>query len=232
VLHPWALQPRGAERTFFELARALPTADVFFLHYDPRVLPPDIEARVEGASFLHREPWRRLPYRAMLPFLPTAVESLRLTRYDVVVSSSFGWTHGALTGDVATHVSYMHSPPRYLWDEPPPSRGARALGPVLQPVLHQLRMWDRLAADRVDHFLANSRRTERRIAKRYARSAEVLHPPVDVARFGSVRSNPGGHLVTVGELVPYKRFDLAVRAAKATQVRLVVVGEGPERARL
>ncbi|MEZ4503365.1 MAG: glycosyltransferase [Dehalococcoidia bacterium] len=230
IVHPWVLRARGAERVFFELARTFPQADLFLLHHNPEALPPDLRGRLVATSFLDRRAVRALPYRWLLPMLPLAAESLPLRDYDLVLSSSYGWAHGVVTGDSTRHISYMHSPPRHVWGEDP-GMGNR-LRPALNLVLHYGRMWDERAASRVDEFIANSELTAQRIQKRYRRDAEVIHPPVDIERFRHVRPDPRGYLLAIGELVRYKRFDLAIEAARRARRPLVIVGDGPERASL
>jgi len=231
VIHYWVVWQRGGEKVAFEIARAFPEADVYFLHYDPAEIPPDIAPRVRGTSFLQHIPARRNTYRAMLPLLPLAADRLKLDGYDLLISSSAGWTHG-VNASGARHLCYMHSPPRYIWDEAAPTRSSRLLRPLASPLFAALRRWDTRAANRVDRFVANSRISAGRIRSCYGREAHVIHPPAEVERFSALRRDPSGHLLAIGELVPYKRFDLAVAAAVRAKVPLVVVGDGPERARL
>src|SRR5690606_8887039 len=103
---------------------------------------------------------------------------------------------------------------------------------LIAPVAHWLRVWDRVSSDRVDHFVANSREVAGRIRKHYRREAEIVHPPVDVDRIQPNGAPPADFYLTVSRLVPYKRIDLAVQAATRLGRRLIVVGDGPERARL
>ena len=112
LLHYWVVHVRGGEAAFFEMARAIPEADLFFLHYRPELIPPDLRHRVAGASFLQHRPFRALPYRALLPLLPRAVDSLDLSDYDLVLSSSAGWTHGARPAPQGTRLTYAQSWPR------------------------------------------------------------------------------------------------------------------------
>src|SRR5262245_32700104 len=116
IVHPLVESIRGGEKVFFEMARAIPDADLFTLHYQRGLLPPDIDRRLR-ATFLQWPGIRRAPFRAFLPLLPRAVASLPTAAYDVVLSSSSGWAHGAPTADDAPHICYMHTPPRYLWHE-------------------------------------------------------------------------------------------------------------------
>lgn len=122
--------------------------------------------------------------------------------------------------------------PANLWGEEPATALAGSAGRALGPIVRRLRKWDASAASGVHEFLANSVFTAKQIERHYGRAATVIYPPVDIDRFRSLVPNPEGHLVAIGELVPYKRFDLAVIAAVRAGRRLVVVGDGPDRARL
>lgn len=232
IVHPWIIHVRGGEKVFFELARMLPSADLFALRFDAKALPADVRGRGVQGSFLQREPMRRVPYRTLLPLLAHAAESLNLKDYDIVISSSSGWTHGVIVGDHCRHVSYMHSPPRYLWSEDVSSIAGRAGQVLLTPLLHRLRMWDQLASDRVADFVANSATTRTKILCRYRREAEIIHPSVELHRFTEARFSREPYVLALGELVPYKRFDLAIEACRRAKLPLVIVGDGPERARL
>jgi glycosyltransferase involved in cell wall biosynthesis len=226
-VHPWVVEQRGGERVFFEMARMWPSADLFVLFHREGAIPADLSPRLR-TSFLQRLPLPREGYRATLPLLPRAVESLDLSSYDLVISSSSGWAHGVATEADAVHVSYVHSPPRYLWGLPAPTTSGRVAQRVLSPVFDRLRDWDRRAMQRPTRVLANSRTTAGRIHATYGREATVLFPPVDVQHFRALSRQPDGTVVYIGELVPYKRVDRVVRACMMLGVPLRVVGDGPE----
>jgi glycosyltransferase involved in cell wall biosynthesis len=246
IVHDWAVSMRGAERVLESLCRLYPDAPIFTLSHDARHLSPELASRTFHDSFLHR--WARwLPsggpgFRLFLPLFPTAIESLRLDGFDLIVSSSHAVAKGVVVPPGALHVSYVHSPMRYIWEQRAdytPSVPAGALGrAAFGLTARYLRRWDRASTARVDLLIANSVYTRARIRGSYGRDAIVLEPPVDVERFAGVPElRPDGGppvYLCVSALVPYKRVDLAVRAFAARQRpgRLVVVGDGPERARL
>jgi glycosyltransferase involved in cell wall biosynthesis len=124
---------------------------------------------------------------------------------------------------------------RYAWDQEGAyfGGGGGPVGALRRGNLAALRRWDAATANRVDHYLANSRFVAGRIERYYGRSAEVLPPPVDVEFFDP---GPGtaarGHVLMVAALAPYKKVDAAIAACERLGVPLKVVGEGPERARL
>ena len=162
-----------------------------------------------------------------------ALEQFDLTSYDLVISSESGPAKGVVTSAETLHICYCHSPMRYLWDYYAQYRAS--VGPLTRalmvPLFHYLRMWDVLTANRVDAFAANSHNVRRRIAKHYRRRAVVIYPPVRTAAF-RLDAVVEDFYLFVGELVAYKRVDLAVEAFRESGRRLIVVGDGPEFRRL
>ena len=181
-------------------------------------------------------PWGRSHVQQYLPLLPFAIEQIDLGAAELVISSSHLVAKGVLTAPDQLHISYVHTPVRYAWDQMHAylQRSAlvrRGLGPLIRWQLHALRQWDQLSAQRVDHLIANSRFTARRIRKYWGRDASVIHPPVDVNRF-RWNADRDDFYLCLGRLVPYKRVDLVVEAFNRLGLPLLVVGDGPERARL
>ena len=233
LIHDYLLFLRGGERTFDAMAQIWPRAPIYAAAYSER----DTEGRFAGrdvrTSWLQRLRVDRRTYRALLPLYPRAIESLPVAGHGLIVSSSFGFAHGVRPGDGAVHVCYCHSPFRYVWHEreraiaSPP----RPLRPLAARTLDSVRRWDVRASERVTHYIANSRITQRRIADYYGREAEVIHPPVDVDRF-EPGDEVGDHFLFVGELLAHKRPEVALEAARLAGRRMVVVGGGPELRRL
>jgi glycosyltransferase involved in cell wall biosynthesis len=234
IVHPWINEIRGGEKVFFEIARTFPEADLFFLFGHLDRLPDDLRHRVKGTSFLQQLQWWRVSYRSTLPLLPLAAQSLNLTDYDVVISSSSGWAHGVRTRPDAAHICYMYSPPRYLWEDDAelPIVRAAPVQRIAHRMLHQLRKWDLTATKNVSHFIAISEIVRARILEYYGREAAMVNPSVEMDRFSELGRSPGNYVLAVGELVPYKRFDLAIQACRIAGLPLVIVGDGPDRRRL
>ncbi len=231
IVHYWLTGMRGGEKVVEALCRLLPDADLFTLFYDPEKVSPLIRSRRVTPSFLN--PMRHY-YRSLLPLMPMALEHFDLRGYDLVISSESGPAKGVLTGSNTRHVCYCHTPMRYLWDLYPAyvhewtrSRLKRA---AIAPVANYLRLWDFATAARVDEFVANSENVRARIFKTYRRDARVIHPPVPVEMFRC--ESPEDYYLIVSELVAYKRIDVAVRLFSRTGRKLIVVGDGPESARL
>jgi glycosyltransferase involved in cell wall biosynthesis len=246
IVHDWMVSMRGGERVLESLCRLFPRAPIFTLRYKPEALSAELAARDVRTAFTDRLA-RRLPlgatdFRALLPLFPLAVESFALDDFDLVISSSHAVAKGAIAGPGALHVSYVHSPMRYVWEATEDYRPAvpgGAIGrAVFAAVAHYLRLWDVVSTARVDALCANSRYTRARIQRTYGRDAEVIEPPVDATRFAHIADPPPADeapvYLCVSALVPYKRVELAVRAfsAPGRRGRLVVVGDGAERARL
>ncbi|MCI0546306.1 MAG: glycosyltransferase [Candidatus Rokubacteria bacterium] len=234
LVHDWLTGMRGGERCLEVFCEIFPDADLFTLLHVPGSVSPVIEDRRIATSFIQRLPHARRRYRAYLPLFPLALRGLRLSGYDLVLSSSHAVAKSVRTPPHALHVCYCFTPMRYLWDLYDDYFGARA--PRLQrlfmpPLAAVLRRWDRRTSANVDHFVAISRFIADRIRRAYGRSAEVIYPPVDVARF-AIEETPGDYYLVVSALAPYKRVDLAVEAANRLRRRLLVVGTGPEEARL
>ena len=195
-----------------------------------------LQGRTVLTSPIQHLPWGRSHVQQYLPLLPFAIEQLDLGFADIVISSSHLVAKGVLTGPNQLHISYVHTPVRYAWDQMHAylQRSALArwgLGSLIRWQLHTLRQWDQLSAQRVDHIIANSRFTARRIRKYWGREASVIHPPVEVDRFRWNEDRDDFYLCLC-RLVPYKRVDLVVAAFNRLGLPLLVVGDGPERARL
>lgn len=232
LLHYWLVNMRGGEKVLEQLLHLYPDADVFTHVYDKEKMSKPLQRANVKTTAISRLPLARRLYKQYLPFMPYALESLDLGEYDVVVSSESGPAKGVLRSPDCLHICYCHSPMRYLWNLGGDRRGQRGVQNLLsQPIFHYLRQWDVLNSFRVDYFVANSQNTQRRIAALYRRDAEIIHPPVETNRF-SIDPAPGEFYLFVGELVEYKRADLAVAACRELGLPLVVIGEGAQRKRL
>ncbi|MGA8031574.1 MAG: glycosyltransferase [Casimicrobiaceae bacterium] len=238
IVHDWLDAWRGGERVLAEICNVFNEADIFAL---VDFLSDADRARLGGrratTSFLQRLPFARRHFRSLLPLFPRAIESLDVSAYDLVISSSHAVAKGVRTHRGQLHVCYCYTPMRYAWDlrdqylqQSGLDHGLR--GWVAGRVLDRLQTWDRETSRRVNDFIAISRYVADRIRRCYDRDSTVIHPPVAV---GPIDAAPvrGSTYVTVSQLVPYKRVDLIVEAFRRLPDReLVVIGEGPERARI
>jgi len=232
IVADWLNSVGGAERVLTELLTLYPDAPVYTSVYDPARAPEMLRDRDVRTSFLQRIPGAKRRYQAFFPLMPLAFEQFDFSGYDVVITTSSACSKGILTDSDTTNLCYCFTPPRYLWDLYHEHVNQHPARPLIAPVAHRMRNWDRMAADRVDRFLAISHEVGARIRKHYRRTSEVIYPPVEVDRFPARGGTPGDYFLVVSRLVPYKRIDLAVRAATRLGVRLVIVGDGRERARL
>ena len=232
LAHDYLLTMRGAERTFAEMAACWPAAPIYTLLYDEEAVADGFAGRDVRTSGLQRIGANQRTFRYMLPLFPGAAERLPVSDYDVLVSSSSAFAHGLRPGPGAIHVCYCHSPFRYAWFEQEraleetPSLGR----PLMRRTLQRIRDWDLEAAGRVTRYVANARITQERIEQLYGVEAEIVHPPVEVERFAI--GKPENFLLFVGQIVPHKRVEVALKAAELAGRPIKIVGEGPDLARL
>jgi len=233
LIHDFLVSVRGADRVFFEICDLYPDADIFTPIYDEKGTGYRLSHRRVHTSYLQRMRPNARTFRSLLPLYPAAVESMDLTGFDLVISSSSAWAHAVICDPDAVHVSYCHNPFRYAWNERHRVLAERR-NPIERAVLSGLfrrwREWDWVAAQRVDHFLTNSRTTQSRIRSFFGREAQILHPPVDTSRF--YVAELADHYLLISELVSHKRIDDAVRAFTRLGLPLVVVGGGPQARKL
>lgn len=233
LAHHWIASYRGGERVVEQIAHLFPDCDLYTLINDPQVTVPGLSGHAIHASVLNRVPAIRRIYRHLLPFHPWAIHRMRVPHeIDVLLSSDSSLIKGIRVGPHTRHVCYCHSPPRYLWEMAKEyKRASWAASFALDRVSERLRRFDFAAAQRVDHFIANSHFVAGRIKRYYQRDAQVVYPPASVDAF-EAKPNRQPYHVVVSELVSYKRVDLAVDAYTRLGRRLLVIGDGPERARL
>lgn len=232
VIHEWLVTYAGSERVVEQILGLYPQADLFSLvEFLPNELRDFIHHKPVNTSFIQKLPFANPHFRQYLPLMPLAIEQFNLSSYDLILSSSHAVAKGVMTRPDQLHICYVHTPIRYAWDLQQEylqgaslQRGIRAT--LAQIVLHYLRLWDLASANRVDHFVANSRYVARRVWKTYRRPAQVIYPPVAVARF-SAKAQREEFYFTLSRFVPYKRVDLIVAAFTRLGLPLVVIGDGP-----
>ena len=231
LVHDWLTGMRGGEKVLLELCRLFPKAKVHTLLWNRGSVHPEIEQRVAASSFLRRLPRASSAYRLYLPLFPTAVRSLPIKDVDLVISSSHAVAKGAVIPEGVPHVSYVHAPMRYLWDETNsyfqfgPGRHWKKAG--LKLIAPYLRRFDLASSERVDHFIANSETVRGRIQRFYQRDAAVIHPPVDTGFFRPLPAPAAGnYYLVVSSLEPYKRIELAIEAFGRLGRPLWIAGGG------
>lgn len=234
VVHDWLNGMRGGENVLEEILAIVPDPTIFTLFHVPGSVSREIERFPIRSSFLNRLPFSRRRYREYLPLFPRAVESFDLSGFDLVVSSSHCVAKGARAPEGVPHLCYCHTPVRYAWDQFDDyfPRATTRLFRLKKIVIDRLRAWDRATAGRPTRYLANSSAVAERIRRHYGRSSEVVAPPVDVEFFHGAEKTREPFLLAVGSLVPYKRHEVAIEAARRLGRPLVLVGKGPEERRL
>ena len=234
LIHDWLNQYGGAEDVLETLVSLYPDAPLYTALYDRERMPAHWRDWDIRTGFIDRLPLARRKQQLYFPLYPFAFEQFALRGYDVVLSNKSGFCHGVITGPETMHVCYCLTPTRYVWryhQYAERENLGRATRLLLAPSLTFLRQWDRLAADRVDHFIAISDEVRRRIAKVYRREATIIYPPVDVGRF-EPSSRVEDYYLFVGRLVPYRRLDVLIEAFNKMGRPLVIAGSGRDRERL
>lgn len=234
VVHDWLNGMRGGEKVLEEILPLLPNPTLFTLFHSPGSVSPSIERYPIRASFLNHFPFARRHYRHYLPFFPKAIESFDLTDFDLIVSSSHCVAKGAIAPPGVPHLCYCHTPMRYAYEQFDAyfPRERTRFYRLKAGTVARLRAWDIATADRPMRYVANSSAVAERIQRHYGRPARVIHPPVDVEFFHPSGEPRSDFLLAVGALVPYKKFEHAVEAARRVKRPLVLVGKGPEEERL
>lgn len=234
LVHDYLSQDGGAERVLQAFHRIWPNAPIFVLFHDKKQIPQFTHADIRE-SFISMCPFGRKKYQWYLPLMPLATESHDLSEFDVVLSSTSAFAKGVITKPHTLHISYCHTPTRYLWSDThsyiEELRYNKFIKSLLPRVMHRMRLWDKSSVDRVDYFIANSETVRARIDKYYRRSSDVIYPPIDANTF-FISDRIGDYFVGGGRMVPYKRFDLIIRTFNRLGFPLKLFGTGPELSRL
>jgi glycosyltransferase involved in cell wall biosynthesis len=237
LIHDWLTGMRGGERALLAFCELFPDADLFTLVQVPGATDPIIERRRVRTSLIQRLPFAGRLYRHYLPLFPIAIEQFDLDGYDLVLSTSHCAAKSVVVPGRARHLCYCLTPMRYAWDQFDAYFGPERLGrygsAAMRPVMAAMARWDRATEQRVHRYLAISQYVARRIGLYYNRRSTIVYPPVETTFYTPSADSvaPAGFLV-VSALVPYKRVELAIGAARLAGVPLTIIGDGPERARL
>ena len=235
LAHDHLNQIGGAERVLAQLHQLYPQAPIYTLLYDANSVGNYFAKWNIKTSFIQRLPGGVKFFKWYLALMPLAVEQFDLRDYDLVVTSASALIKGVLVKPAALNVCYCHTPTRYLWSDThsytsdlPQPKFVKKILPIF---LSRLRQWDYVAAQRVDHYAANSQFVAARIAKYYRREAEIIYPPVDTDLWGTP-VNPENYYLLVSRLRPYKRVDLAIKAFNKLNIPLKIIGNGEQEAEL
>jgi glycosyltransferase involved in cell wall biosynthesis len=230
LVHDYLNQRGGAERVFAHIARAYAPAPIYTALFDPAQTGDLVDASRVRTSYLARIPGANKYFRFLAPLYPSAFEAFDLRGFDTIVSSTTAWAKGVIVPPDAVHVCYINTVSRFAfaYDQYVGGLGVKTLA---RPLIARLVEWDKRAAQRPTQFVANSQNVAARIKRYYGRDSVVLHCPVDVDRF-TPRQGGGDYFFIASRLLPYKRVDLAIRAAQIARVPLLVAGTGPSETQL
>lgn len=242
LVHDFLVQYGGAERVLEVLCEMFPEAPIYTLLYDKDRMRGKFADRIIIPSFLQKFPkFLRRRYKYLLPLMPTAPETFDLRDFDLVISSSGAWSKGIVTRLNTVHISYIHSPMRFVWDANEgylrQQEKYSKINFFARIILNYVRVWDRMAADRPDYLIANSNYTKARIKKYYGRESTVIYPPVIVNNQetrNNNQKNPNyqspitNYFLIVSRLSPYKKIDAVVEAFNKLELPLLVIGEGSQ----
>lgn len=230
LIHDWLTNFAGGERVLLEISKLFPKAPIFTSVYDQKGAR-SFAGKDIRTSFLQKIPFMKSKRELLVPFAPFAFEQINLSKYNLILSSCSMASKGVLSKPGSIQICYCHTPSRYLWEPEVDSRAKTGLFSGLrQRVAHNLRIWDRLAADRVDYFLANSKYIASRIKKYYQRDSIVVYPPVDIKAYEpGKQSEIKDYYLFVSRLVRYKKCDLVIDAFNDLGLPLKVIGKGPDK---
>lgn len=228
IVHYWLVTMRGGEKVLEELCKMYPQADIYTNVYTPDKISDEIKKHKIYTTKVNKFPMAVRLYQKYMPFMPKALMELDLTGYDLIISSESGPAKGVCPSPMAFHVCYCHTPMRYLWDMY--HDYFRKSNPIvklfMKKMIPGLRQWDVMSSNLVDHFVANSTFVAARIKRYYNREADVVFPPCNITKYIDNPRNPKDFYLFFGQLVGYKRADLAIEACIKSNRKIIVIGEG------
>ena len=229
IVCDWLTNRGGAERVIYAIHQMFPDAPIYTTLFNKNL--HEFKNAKIITSYLQKIPFASKRHQFFLPLMPQIFESFNLDEYDIVISSSHACAKGIITKPKTLHVCYCHSPMRYVWDNAKTYIKEYEMNPILKfiakPFLHRIRLWDKLAAARPDHYISNSEFIKEKIKKFYKRDSEVIHPPVDTQKF-QISNEPKTYYLAIGRLTPYKKFSLLLDVFNGLNEKLIIVGKGVE----
>ena len=231
LVHDYLVQYGGAERVLECFVELFPEASIYTLVYDEEAMHGIFKNQRIYTSYLQKLPFAKKRHRLFPPLMPPAIEQFDFSQYEIVISDSSSYAKGIITRPETLHICYMHTPMRYAWDDCQKYTQdfyfPKLIKKIVPFFMNYIRLWDRVSAERVDKFVANSNFVAKRIEKYYHKKSTVIHPPVSVEKFQLAEKNEGYYLM-VGRLIAYKRHDIAIKAFNQLGLPLKIVGRGPE----
>ena len=228
IVCDWLTTAGGAEKVILSLHKLFPNAPIYTSIYNPQKVKGFEDATIH-TSYLQNFPFAKKKHQLYLSFMPRVFENFNLNDYDIVISSSHSCAKGIITKPQTLHISYCHSPMRYAWENSINYIKNYDMNPIAKKmapwIMHKIRLWDRLSADRVDYYVTNSHHVQRRIQKYYRRPSTVIYPFINKEDY-SAETDREDFYLAVGRLTPYKKFDLLVETFNQTGLPLKIVGTG------
>jgi glycosyltransferase involved in cell wall biosynthesis len=201
-----------------------PKADIYALYGSQEFANKHYNGKEVKFSFLNRYLFIKKLYTYYLPLWPVAIESFNLSDYDLVISSSHSVAKGCITGEYTVHISYIHTPMRYLWDQ---KDMYRKHGLLKAPLLNYLRMWDVSSSERAEKLIANSEFVSKRCKRYWGREADtIINPPVPQYEGEVVEYKKRDDYFVVGApFAENKGGEFVIGCAKEMGFKLKVIGK-------
>lgn len=228
LVFDWMTNQGGAERVNLFLHKIFPEAPIFTSVYNPDKVKGFENAAIT-TSFIQNLPLAKTKHQYYLSLMPYAYEMFDLSNFDIVISSSHSCAKSVITKPETLHVCYCHTPMRYAWDNWHSYIRQYKMNGILKYFgkkrMHNLRIWDKVAAERPDFYIANSSITQKRIKKFYRKESQIIHPMIKCSQY-KIADQTKGYFLAVGRLTNYKRFDLTVETFNKIGLPLKIVGTG------
>lgn len=230
IVHDWLVNYGGAERVVEAFLSIYPDADIFTLVYDEKKIGKFFPKEKVHPSFIQKWPKSTRLYTKFLSFMPKAFEAFDFSSYDLVLCSSSSCAKGVITPPSVPHIAYIHTPMRYAWDQyfEYKKRSGKLTRFFMDKWMKDIRLWDFVSSQRIDHLIANSSYISRRIKKYWNRDSSVIYPPVDTTRLQPNNLPPEDFYVVFSRFVTYKKIDLAIAACGKLNKKLIVIGSGSQ----
>jgi len=238
VVHDWMFSRRGGERVLEQILNLFPKSDFYYLFGKPKSVLKLKYNHKFISSFLSKFPMIEKFYKLLLPLLPIAIESFDLSKYDLIISSSSCVAKGIIPPPLAIHISYIHSPMRYAWDQEhryftKSPKFSRPIELLRRFFLNRLRVWDVTSSVRIDKIIANSHFVARRCFLYYGKNSDVVYPPINIKFFNianqkEVYSTQKRKVLLFGAWTPYKKMYESLKILVENGISVIAAGHGSD----
>lgn len=224
LVHDDLVQWGGAEKVLSEISKIFPDAPIYtaIADFENPFIKQNFKNKKIKTSFLQKLPFVKSLYKPLFPLYPIAFEQFDFTDFDLVISQTTRFAKSIITKPTTTHICYIHTPPRFLWNLSGENKFSK------NPLFNYLRKFDLISAKRVDYWIAGSENCQERLKKIYNVNSKVLYPFVDTEKLNPTGSFNGDYYLMISRLNKYKKVDIAVKAFKNNGRKLKIIGSGPE----